>query len=114
MAVIINKISRNIFRGVVNSAQRVTKATTKVTERQLESLTPNIHCINNEHQRYSAIFTNQYFFLSTSQPLNDQVYFTKTHEWVSVTGNLGTVGITEYAQQALGKQILGMLNWAMS
>ena len=30
------------------------------------------------------------------------IYFTKDHEWISVEGNLGTVGITDYAQKALG------------
>ncbi|HTH16584.1 MAG TPA: glycine cleavage system protein GcvH [Magnetospirillum sp.] len=30
------------------------------------------------------------------------VYFTKDHEWIKVDGNLGTVGITDYAQHALG------------
>lgn len=29
-------------------------------------------------------------------------YFTKTHEWVEVENNVGTVGITDHAQQALG------------
>jgi glycine cleavage system H protein len=28
--------------------------------------------------------------------------FTKDHEWISVEGNVGTVGITDYAQHALG------------
>jgi glycine cleavage system H protein len=28
--------------------------------------------------------------------------FTKDHEWISVEGNIGTVGITDYAQKALG------------
>jgi glycine cleavage system H protein len=30
------------------------------------------------------------------------VHFTKDHEWVSVDGNVATVGITEYAQLQLG------------
>jgi glycine cleavage system H protein len=30
------------------------------------------------------------------------VRFTKDHEWIKVDGNLGTVGITDYAQHALG------------
>lgn len=30
------------------------------------------------------------------------VYFTKDHEWISVDGSVGTVGITDYAQHALG------------
>lgn len=29
-------------------------------------------------------------------------YFTKDHEWIRVDGNVGTVGITDYAQHALG------------
>ncbi len=29
-------------------------------------------------------------------------YFTKEHEWVRVEGDEGTVGITDYAQKALG------------
>jgi len=30
------------------------------------------------------------------------VRFTKDHEWVKVEGGIGTVGITDYAQHALG------------
>lgn len=29
-------------------------------------------------------------------------YFTKDHEWISVEGPMGTVGITDYAQSQLG------------
>jgi glycine cleavage system H protein len=29
-------------------------------------------------------------------------YYTKDHEWISVEGNVGTVGISDYAQHALG------------
>lgn len=28
--------------------------------------------------------------------------YTKEHEWIEVTGNIGTVGITDYAQSSLG------------
>ncbi|MBR6061451.1 MAG: glycine cleavage system protein H, partial [Spirochaetales bacterium] len=28
--------------------------------------------------------------------------FTKDHEWITVDGNIGTVGISDYAQQQLG------------
>ena len=28
--------------------------------------------------------------------------YTKEHEWIQVDGNIGTVGITDYAQHALG------------
>ena len=30
------------------------------------------------------------------------IRFTKDHEWVAVDGDVGTVGITDYAQQQLG------------
>ena len=30
------------------------------------------------------------------------LYFTKEHEWVRVDGNIGTVGISDHAQEALG------------
>lgn len=29
-------------------------------------------------------------------------YFTKDHEWINVDGDIGTVGITDYAQSQLG------------
>ena len=29
-------------------------------------------------------------------------YFTEDHEWVDVDGDIGTVGITDYAQEQLG------------
>ena len=35
-----------------------------------------------------------------AQP-NDRLY-TKTHEWVKVTGGEASVGITQYAQEQLG------------
>ncbi|HDN98032.1 MAG TPA: glycine cleavage system protein GcvH [bacterium] len=28
--------------------------------------------------------------------------YTKEHEWIKIEGNLGTIGITDYAQNALG------------
>ena len=31
--------------------------------------------------------------------------FTKTHEWIKVEGNIGIVGITDYAQQQLGEVV---------
>ena len=29
--------------------------------------------------------------------------FTKSHEWIEVIGNVGTIGITQYAQRELGE-----------
>src|SRR5260221_14764846 len=31
-----------------------------------------------------------------------QFRYTKEHEWISVDGNIGTIGITDYAQTSLG------------
>lgn len=31
-----------------------------------------------------------------------KLYFTNEHEWVKVEGDVGTIGITDYAQHALG------------
>jgi len=33
----------------------------------------------------------------------DGLYYTKEHEWVKVTGTIGTVGITHHAQELLGE-----------
>eukprot|EP00043_Microstomoeca_roanoka_P012921 m.125669 g.125669 ORF g.125669 m.125669 type:complete len:168 (+) comp15626_c4_seq1:175-678(+) len=38
---------------------------------------------------------------SSSLPVWDR-YFTESHEWLDVQGNIATVGITNYAQEALG------------
>jgi glycine cleavage system H protein len=32
----------------------------------------------------------------------DNFHYTKEHEWVSVEGDVGTIGITDHAQQELG------------
>lgn len=32
-----------------------------------------------------------------------KVYFTKDHEWIKVEGNVAYLGITDYAQKALGE-----------
>lgn len=30
------------------------------------------------------------------------IYYTESHEWIALSGNIGTVGITSYAQKELG------------
>jgi len=32
----------------------------------------------------------------------DQLLYTKDHEWISIEGNVATVGITDFAQGELG------------
>jgi glycine cleavage system H protein len=31
-----------------------------------------------------------------------EIYFTKDHEWIRVEGEIGTIGVTDHAQRALG------------
>ncbi|XP_018318750.1 uncharacterized protein LOC108732442 [Agrilus planipennis] len=40
--------------------------------------------------------------ISTSKTTFAERFFTKKHEWVAVDGKIGTVGISKYAQDALG------------
>jgi len=40
--------------------------------------------------------------VSTAAPLCAALKFTDKHEWVQVDGNVGTVGISNFAQEALG------------
>lgn len=37
------------------------------------------------------------------------LYFTNEHEWIAVEGDIGTVGITDYAQKALGDIVFAEL-----
>jgi glycine cleavage system H protein len=34
--------------------------------------------------------------------MNPHLYFTDQHEWILVEGDIGTIGISEYAQEQLG------------
>ncbi|XP_068633767.1 glycine cleavage system H protein-like [Battus philenor] len=36
-------------------------------------------------------------------------YYTKKHEWVAVNGDIGTIGISHYAQDALGEVVFAQL-----
>jgi glycine cleavage system H protein len=40
----------------------------------------------------------------------DNIKYTKEHEWISVDGNIGTIGITDYAQGELGDVVYIDLN----
>ncbi len=33
------------------------------------------------------------------------MYFTPSHEWIVVSGNLGTIGVTDFAQKELGEVV---------
>ncbi|KAB0795460.1 hypothetical protein PPYR_10747 [Photinus pyralis] len=47
--------------------------------------------------------------ISTSQCNFAERYFTKKHEWVEVEGKIGIVGISDYAQSALGDVVYAQL-----
>ncbi|XP_060809610.1 glycine cleavage system H protein, mitochondrial [Amyelois transitella] len=47
-------------------------------------------------------------FFSTTKDSRARFY-TKKHEWVTVTDNIGTVGISNYAQDALGEVVYAQL-----
>lgn len=47
--------------------------------------------------------------LSASSAVRSQIYFTEKHEWVKVDGKTGTVGISNYAQEALGDVVYAQL-----
>ncbi|CAH0716691.1 unnamed protein product, partial [Brenthis ino] len=40
---------------------------------------------------------------------NNARYYTKKHEWVSVDSGVGTIGISSYAQDALGEVVFAQL-----
>uniref|UniRef100_U5EVI3 Glycine cleavage system H protein n=1 Tax=Corethrella appendiculata TaxID=1370023 RepID=U5EVI3_9DIPT len=48
-------------------------------------------------------------FISTSSVNLADRLFTKKHEWVTVDGGIGTVGISNYAQEALGDVVFAQL-----
>ena len=46
---------------------------------------------------------------STSQASATDRFFTKKHEWVSVVDKIGTIGISNFAQEALGDVVFVQL-----
>jgi glycine cleavage system H protein len=38
------------------------------------------------------------------------LHYTKDHEWVSLEGNVATIGITDFAQSELGDMFMLILN----
>ena len=39
----------------------------------------------------------------------EEYKYSKEHEWISVAGNVGTIGITDYAQYSLGEIVFADL-----
>ncbi|XP_015598280.1 glycine cleavage system H protein, mitochondrial [Cephus cinctus] len=47
--------------------------------------------------------------ITTSQCVRAERWYTDKHEWITVEGNIGTVGISHYAQDALGDVVYAQL-----
>ncbi|XP_042212898.1 glycine cleavage system H protein-like [Homarus americanus] len=59
--------------------------------------------ISPQHlQRITPLWNNVPRHLSTARSLLSERKYTEKHEWVAVNGNIGTIGITNYAQESLG------------
>jgi len=50
-----------------------------------------------------------FFFSTSTQLYNKAKLFTEKHEWVTVDGKVGTVGISHYAQDSLGDIVYAQL-----
>lgn len=47
--------------------------------------------------------------ISTSRPLRVERWYTDKHEWITLDSKVGTVGISDYAQDALGDVVFAQL-----
>ncbi|XP_011877490.1 PREDICTED: glycine cleavage system H protein, mitochondrial [Vollenhovia emeryi] len=47
--------------------------------------------------------------IATTQWLRDERWYTEKHEWITLHGKIGTVGISDYAQDALGDVVYAQL-----
>lgn len=53
--------------------------------------------------------TAQKSLFSVSTRFNVEKKYTDKHEWISMNGNVGTIGITDYAQDKLGEVVYAEL-----
>ncbi|XP_055386740.1 glycine cleavage system H protein [Condylostylus longicornis] len=57
----------------------------------------------------SNLVKPKYITTSSVNLSSEQRLYTDKHEWVSVSGDIGTVGISHYAQEALGDIVFAQL-----
>ena len=108
MATLINKTVGSAFN-VVSKTMRRMEVKRRLCQNYSESCSQS--CSYLPSNQIGILATSKFNFhvqfrtLSTTQTYHDDLnlYFTKKHEWVAVAEDIGTVGITDYAQQALGK-----------
>lgn len=48
-------------------------------------------------------------FITTARCLNAERLYTEKHEWITIDGKIGVVGISNYAQEALGDVVYAQL-----
>jgi glycine cleavage system H protein len=59
---------------------------------------------NNFYRIHNKFFLSLYYQIINGEKMNipENLKYTKEHEWVKVENNVGTIGITDYAQKELG------------
>ncbi|GFR93852.1 glycine cleavage system H protein [Elysia marginata] len=62
---------------------------------------PTYQCLNGLARCRQSLSHTRY--ISFSRSLQASQWFTKDHEWVTIDGQKGTVGISDYAQEKLGE-----------
>ena len=106
MALFIGKASERALKATSNCIKNSLRTTTSKNKQ----FDVSNHSVPRKNAIWCSITLNngnyqgEFRSLSTSTSYNSDMYFTKKHEWVSVVGNMGTVGITDYAQQSLGNK----------
>lgn len=62
--------------------------------------------VNCKKNQPTAIFVRSFYpylrYKTFSMNFPENLRYTKDHEWVSLTGNVATIGITDFAQRELG------------
>lgn len=48
-------------------------------------------------------------FIANGRSLNVERFYTEKHEWITIDGNIGIIGISNYAQEALGDVVYAQL-----
>ena len=105
MALIIGKTTKMAFNTTSNCVKTSLRTIISATNKSIIVIKP---CSPRSYDSSCNLIVNNanlqkvFRTLSTTSSLKSDMYFTKKHEWVTVVGNMGTVGITDYAQQSLG------------
>ena len=108
MALLVSNRTGSVLNAASKSLMPATKTIKTNGNRLFVSLQQSLlqlDGVNYQHNINKYNFFGNYRSLSTTPAYcsESKLYFTKKHEWVSILENMGTVGITDYAQQALGK-----------